>query len=214
MRYRWAALGLLGGLIFLCVFSHRGGMALWTIGLYFLIYYLLSMSLTRIRAEVGPPTIRTYATPHGILTDIFGTRILSHGSLTMMRLYLTFNRGSRANPMPHTLEGFKLAEESGMHSGRLIVADDVRGSRRDSRLVLGIPPRRIQYRSRQRSWHRRIQTPAKMDITSYGNRRCRRDFYRCRRTLYRFPLVASDSLSILALPSSRLSRRWRKINDR
>ena len=122
MRYRWAAFGLVGGLIFLFVFSHRGGMALWTIGLYFLIYYLLSMSLTRIRAEVGPPTIRTYATPHGILTDIFGTRILSHGSLTMMRLYLTFNRGSRANPMPHTLEGFKLADESGMRSGRLIVA--------------------------------------------------------------------------------------------
>ena len=53
MRYRWAALGLVGGLIFLFVFSHQGGMALWTIGLYFLIYYLLSMSLTRIRAEVG-----------------------------------------------------------------------------------------------------------------------------------------------------------------
>ena len=122
MRYRWAAFGLVGGLIFLFVFSHQGGMALWTIGLYFLIYYLLSMSLTRIRAEVGPPTIRTYATPHDIMTDIFGTRILSHGSLTMMRLYLTFNRGSRAHPMPHTLEGFKLAEESGMRSGRLIVA--------------------------------------------------------------------------------------------
>ena len=122
MRYRWAAIGLACGLFFLFTFSQQGGMELWTIALYFLIYYLLAMSLTRIRAEVGPPTIRTYATPHDILTDIFGTRLISHGSLTMMRLYLTFNRGSRAHPMPHTLEGFKLAEESGMRSGRLIVA--------------------------------------------------------------------------------------------
>ena len=122
MRYRWAAIGLVCGLFFLFAFSRQGGMEFWTIGLYFLIYYLLAMSLTRIRAEVGPPTIRTYATPHDILTDIFGTRLISRGSLTMMRLYLTFNRGSRAHPMPHTLEGFKLAEETGMHSGRLIVA--------------------------------------------------------------------------------------------
>ena len=122
MRYRWAGIGLVCGLFFLFAFSRQGGMELWTIALYFLIYYLLAMSLTRIRAEVGPPTIRTYATPHDILTDIFGTRLISHGSLTMMRLYLTFNRGSRAHPMPHTLEGFKLAEEAGMRSGRLIVA--------------------------------------------------------------------------------------------
>ncbi len=122
MRYRWATFGLICGILFLVLFSSQGGMELWTIVLYFLIYYLLSMSLTRIRAEVGPPTIRTYATPHGIMTDLFGSRWLSHGSLTMMRFYQTFNRGSRAHPMPHTLEGFKLAEESGMHSGRLIVA--------------------------------------------------------------------------------------------
>ena len=122
MRYRWATIGLVCGLFFLFTFSRQGGMELWTIVLYFLIYYLLAMSLTRIRAEVGPPTIRTYATPHDILTDVFGTRLISRGSLTMMRLYLTFNRGSRAHPMPHTLEGFKLAEETGMRSGRLIVA--------------------------------------------------------------------------------------------
>ena len=79
MRYRWAAIGLACGLFFLFTFSRQGGMELWTIALYFLIYYLLAMSLTRIRAEVGPPTIRTYATPHDILTDIFGTRLISHG---------------------------------------------------------------------------------------------------------------------------------------
>ena len=122
MTYRKALFGLIGGIIFLLAFSHQGGMALWTAALYFLIYYLLAMSLTRVRAEVGPPTIRVGATPHGFLTDLFGTRWLSHGSLTMMRLYFTFNRGSRAHPMPHTLEGFKIAAESEMNSLRLVIA--------------------------------------------------------------------------------------------
>ena len=122
MPYRWAVGGLIGGLIFLLAFSYKGGMALWTAGLYFLIYYLLAMSITRVRAEVGPPTNEASATPHQFLTDMFGTRGLSHGSLTMMRMYMTFNRGSRAHPMPHTLEGFKVADASGMNSRRLVWA--------------------------------------------------------------------------------------------
>ena len=56
MKYRWAALGLIGGVIFLLVFSYSGGMALWMAGLYFLTYYLLAIAVGRIRAEVGPPT--------------------------------------------------------------------------------------------------------------------------------------------------------------
>ena len=120
--YRWAFVGLIGGSIVLLIFSYKGGMALWTVGLYFLIYYLLGMSITRVRAEVGPPMNRVRSTPHEFLINLFGTRRLSPGSLTMMRFYFTFNRGSRAHPMPHTLEGLKIAEESKMNSGRLVVA--------------------------------------------------------------------------------------------
>ena len=88
-------------------------MALWTAGLYFLIYCLLAMGLTRIRAEVGPPGHEMFlAHPRYFLADVFGTRRLSPGSLTMMALYQVFNRGYRAHPMPHTLEGFKLAAAS------------------------------------------------------------------------------------------------------
>ena len=121
MKYRWAVLGLVGGLIFLVAFSYQGGMVLWTAILYFLIYYLLAISITRIRAEVGPPTHEMYmATPRHLLTDALGTRRLSHGSLGLMALYFPFNRGYRAHPMPHILEGFKLAEESRMNQRRLV----------------------------------------------------------------------------------------------
>ncbi len=123
MTYRWAVWGLVGGLIVLGAFSHRGGMAIWTITLYFLVYYLLAISISRIRAEVGPPTHEMFVVhPHQFLTDVFGSRRLSHGSLTMMALYYSFNRGYRAHPMPHTLEGFKLAEASQMNPRRLVFA--------------------------------------------------------------------------------------------
>jgi len=122
MRYRWALLGAAVGLVVLLAFSAKGGMALWTAGLYFCIYYLLSMSVTRVRAEVGPPTNEVSATPHRFLTDMFGTHWLSPGSLTMTRMYMAFNRGSRAHPMPHILEGFKVAEVAGMRASRLVWA--------------------------------------------------------------------------------------------
>ena len=60
----------------------------------------------------------------------------------------------RANPMPHTLEGFKLAEESGMRSGRLIIALMFAAVVGNSRIVLGISPCRVQYRCCQRPWDR------------------------------------------------------------
>ena len=107
---RWAVWGTIGGLIFLLAFSYKGGMALWTAGFYFVFYFLLSIGITRVRAEVGPPTNEVSATPHHFLADVFGSRRLSPPSLTMIRLYMVFNRGSRAHVMPHTLEGFKVLD--------------------------------------------------------------------------------------------------------
>ncbi|MFC1714979.1 DUF6785 family protein [Candidatus Poribacteria bacterium] len=123
MKYRWAVIGLIGGLLFLAAFSYQMGMAVWTILLYFLVYYLFAMSVSRIRAEVGPPTheLNRVDAPD-LLATAFGTRRFSTGSLVMMAYYRMFNRRSRSHPMPHTLEGFKVAEESGMNSGRLVAA--------------------------------------------------------------------------------------------
>ena len=121
MTYRWAVIGFAVGLVFLISFSYTGGMAVWTILVYFLIYYLLAISVSRIRAEVGSPTHELFlANPRQFFTSVFGSRVLSPGGLTMMALYITLNREYRAHPMPHALEGFKLGGESGMNSRRLV----------------------------------------------------------------------------------------------
>ena len=121
MKYRWAVLGLTGGIIFLLVFSYYGGMTLWMAGLYFFTYYLLAIAVGRIRAEVGPPTNEMFlVNPRHFITDALGTRRIPAGSLVMMGFYYTFNRGYRAHPMPHTLEGFKVADATQMDHRRLI----------------------------------------------------------------------------------------------
>ena len=121
VKYRWSVFGLVGGLIFLVVFSYQGGMAVWTAVIYFLIYYLLAISVSRIRAEVGPPTHEVFeATPRNFLADALGTRRLSHGSLAMMSIYFAFNRGYRSHPMPHSMEGFKLAETAQINRNKLV----------------------------------------------------------------------------------------------
>ncbi len=121
--YRWPVAGLIAGVLFLFIFSNYGGMAVWMIALYFLIYYLLALGITRVRAEVGPPTHEMFvANPRRFILDTLGSRPIPPRSLTMMSLYYAFNRGYRAHPMPHTLEGFKLVEVANMKAGRMVIA--------------------------------------------------------------------------------------------
>ena len=87
-------------------------MVFWLTSLYFLIYFLLAVGITRVRAEVGPPTHEMFvANPRQFIIDTLGSRRIPAQSLAMMSLFFSFNRGYRAHPMPHTLEGFKIAEE-------------------------------------------------------------------------------------------------------
>ncbi len=121
--YRLPLIGLFAGVLFLFIFSNYGGMVVWMIALYFLIYYLLALGITRVRAEVGPPTHEMFvANPRQFILDSLGSRPIPPPSLTMMSLFYAFNRGYRAHPMPHTLEGFKLAEVGNMKAWKITIA--------------------------------------------------------------------------------------------
>jgi len=122
-QYRFAFLGLAFGVVFLVFFARQAGMAMWAALLYFALYFTLGLSITRIRAELGPPTHEMYdSTPHNIMVTSLGTRRLGVGNLTVLSLFWGFNRGYRAHPMPHTLEAFKLAETGKMEIGKLSLA--------------------------------------------------------------------------------------------
>src|SRR5438445_9170146 len=80
---------------------------------FFLIYFALALAITRMRAELGTPIHDLHFTgPDWIMTEGFGTRALDPHTLTSFSMFFWFNRAYRGHPMPHQLEGFKLAEQS------------------------------------------------------------------------------------------------------
>ena len=112
MTYRIAFLGIISGFIFLVTFCYYAGMSIWLMVVFFIIYFSLSTTITRIRAELGPPVHTLVgATPDQILLTLFGTRRIGLRNLTGFGLlhWITGSSG-RENPMPIQLEGFKLME--------------------------------------------------------------------------------------------------------
>lgn len=123
MNYRTALICIVIGITFLVFFCTKAGMSLWVFVIFFVFYFLLVFSLTRLRAELGPPTHEFYNMgPDQMIPRIFGTRKLGASNLTIFALFWGITRAHRSNPMPHQLEAFKLAEESRTNQKRLTTA--------------------------------------------------------------------------------------------
>jgi len=123
MRYRWAALGLVLGFIALLLFCRRLGMSSWLVFVFFGLYFAISMSIARMRAELGPPLHAIVSVnPQTIIIAAAGTKSLGTGNLTLLSLFYWFNRFNRSHPMPHQLEAFKMAERTGASPKRMMIA--------------------------------------------------------------------------------------------
>ncbi|MBN2307617.1 MAG: hypothetical protein JXR94_01520, partial [Candidatus Hydrogenedentes bacterium] len=114
LECRVAALLLSGGGAFLVYFCVRAGMDFGVVALFFALYFLMAIGITRIRAELGPPTVDTY----GMGAHLQSTKLLGAGrmaganpvNLVMFGFLSAIARTSRTHPMPHGLEGFRIAE--------------------------------------------------------------------------------------------------------
>ena len=122
MRYRWALLGLVCGLIALILFSYSAGMSVWVAITFFIIYFMVSTTIVRMRAELGPPEHSFARTAPGIaMVSLFGSQTLGKSNLVMFSLYFWFTRTYRGHPGPHQLEGFRIAEAVGINVKRLVL---------------------------------------------------------------------------------------------
>ena len=120
VRYRFAIAGIILGFAFLVLFSLKIGMSPWLIPIFFGIYFVILLVITRMRAELGFPVHAMENMPtYGILTGSIGTRTLGTNNLVALSLYKWFNRSFTSNSMPHQMEGFKLADRSGINTRRL-----------------------------------------------------------------------------------------------
>ena len=120
MSYRFALFGALFGYVALVAFSAAAGMPVFLSVLFFLVYFAIALAVTRMRAELGPPTHDLhFVGPNATLFSIFGSANIDRHSMGVFTLFYWFNRAYRAHPMAHELEGFQMARLSGLSPRRM-----------------------------------------------------------------------------------------------
>ena len=120
MSYRSAMVGIALCLAFIFMFCIRTGMTFWVIALFVALYYIIGISLTYIRAQLGPPVHQMFGQgPDSLIPQVLGTRRLSKGDMVMFAFFWGFNRSQRGNSMPHQLEAFKMSEQLNLDNKRM-----------------------------------------------------------------------------------------------
>lgn len=123
LRYRYSALGAASGFVMLILFCHYGGMSIWVSVPFFVLYFIIQIAVTRMRAELGTPVHDLhYSGPDEMIVRTIGTRRLGNGTLTMFSLFWFINRAYRSNIMAHEMEGFKMAERAQINKRVLLFA--------------------------------------------------------------------------------------------
>jgi Family of unknown function (DUF6785)/Domain of unknown function (DUF6784) len=120
LSYRAAVAGAVVGVIILVAFVVQAGLPTWAGVAFFLLYYLISLCVTRMRAQFGPPIHDLhFVGPDQTLTSVLGTRAFSPRALTAMTYLYWFNRAYRSHPMPHQMETLKMCRRAEIHPRRI-----------------------------------------------------------------------------------------------
>jgi hypothetical protein len=113
LSYRAALVGMVLGFAFLVWFCLQAGMTAWITVQFFLIFFILSIAITRVRAELGPPAHEMAGNMNAqtLLFWMYGTSGVGPQNMTVMSMFWWFSgRGYRTNAMPCQMEAFKMGE--------------------------------------------------------------------------------------------------------
>ncbi|MDW8321190.1 MAG: DUF6785 family protein [Armatimonadota bacterium] len=112
LRPRSAAVGLALTLAALCAIGMALGLSPLLVLVYIAIFLVFSVALTRLRAQVGPPSHEmAFMGPQQVLVAVAGSRALTEAeTVRIYHLFSVMNRIHRTHNMPHHLEGYKLAD--------------------------------------------------------------------------------------------------------
>ncbi len=87
------------------------------LAVFFAIFFLYSIAIARMRAELGPPAHDLHGMgPDALIHNALGTRALGHGNIAAFTMFFWFNRAYRSHFSPHDMEGYKLAQLTGITS--------------------------------------------------------------------------------------------------
>jgi len=110
IKHQWAFVGLIVSFLTLVGFGMAGGLpALYMIP-YVGLFLMFSIVVTRVRAQLGPPTHEfAFFGSNSIMSRFLGTRWMSDSQAAWLNLgFLSMNRIYRNHPMPYQLEAMKM----------------------------------------------------------------------------------------------------------
>lgn len=117
--YALAMLTLLGSGVYFWAFVHAMGMTAPIALMFFVIFFLLSIAIARVRAELGAPHEIYFVNPEQIIAAMVGTARLGMANKTAINCLYWFNRCYRNHPMPNEVEALKMAEQRSLGVGSI-----------------------------------------------------------------------------------------------
>jgi len=94
--------------------------------LFFILFFLYSLAIARMRAELGPPAHDLHAMgPETLINNAVGTANVDKGDLTAFSFFFWFNRAYRAHFSAHSMEGLKIAQLKRLASRSMMLATAV-----------------------------------------------------------------------------------------
>ncbi|MEK7400236.1 MAG: DUF6785 family protein, partial [Candidatus Poribacteria bacterium] len=124
LPYRFAVIGFLGSLGFLIIWCVWAGMAFWVAVLFFILFFIFSIALTRLRVQAGLGCVHGPLTPQELMVSGFGSINLGVQNLTILS-HLHFMTGEMRGVisiMPSQLEGFKISESAKINARQISIA--------------------------------------------------------------------------------------------
>ena len=121
IRPRYALLGLILSLAGLAVIGLYSGLSPWLVLVYVGVFLVFSTALTRMRAQLGPPSHEmAFMGPHQLVLATGAQQTLSQAdTIRIYHLFFIFNRIHRSHPMPYQLEAYKMGESVGVSARSL-----------------------------------------------------------------------------------------------
>lgn len=114
LSYRTALLGLVLSCPLMVGFAVAAGMTFWIAVVFFAIYLLATVLMTRIYAQVGAPLLEFYFfNPESALATFAGSRSFSMADKVLLTHFFWFNRCYRQHPMGHQMESMRFARTTG-----------------------------------------------------------------------------------------------------
>jgi hypothetical protein len=112
VSHRWAFIGLAVSFCVCVGFGMAGGLPLWYMVPYVAAFLIFSIVLTRIRAQLGPPTHEfAFFGPTSLMNRFVGTRWITDAQAAYIgQVFMYMNRIFRNHPMPFQLEAMKMGQ--------------------------------------------------------------------------------------------------------